>query len=106
MKCVNCGSKTDGNRIVCRRCSGVDRPYNYMKIHKCGSFTQMKDSEKGVCNIFYLCQPIKKALKNEALIDPNLGHVICPYARINLKKIISGKLSEELLKQNYKECIE
>jgi hypothetical protein len=53
-----------------------------------------------------MCEPIKRALKNEPLIVPNLGHVICPYASSNLSRIIYGEFSQEEIKGNYKECIE
>jgi hypothetical protein len=53
-----------------------------------------------------MCDPIKRALKNEPLIVPNLGHVICPYAYVNLSRVINGEFTQEEIRKNYKECIE
>jgi len=66
----------------------------------------MENAENGTCANFLLCEPIKRALKSEALIVPNLGHVICPHASINLAKAIYGQFTEEILRTNYPECLE
>ena len=52
-----------------------------------------------------MCEPIKRALKNEPLMVPNLGHVVCPHASINLSRIIYGEFSEHELR-NYRECLD
>lgn len=106
MKCINCGEKTDENQIVCAKCKSVDRCRHFLMAHVCGSFRQMENAEKGACANFLLCEPIKKALKSEALIAPNIGHVICPHAGINLAKAVYGQFTEEILKTNYPECLE
>jgi len=107
MKCVKCGNQTKGNKIVCSSCINTDVATNYIDAHKCHSFKQMKDAIEGVCQNVFLCQPIKKALKNEMLFERGLGHIVCPYPSINLSYITYNDFSQkdlELLEMNYEEC--
>lgn len=87
MKCVNCGEKTDKNQIICAKCRGVDSCLHFLTAHVCGSFMQVENDVEGSCRWFLDCEPIKRALKSEALIDSHLGHVICPYASVNLSSL-------------------
>lgn len=66
----------------------------------------MKGEIKGVCQNVLFCAPIKKALKKESLIEPSIGHVICPYPYINLMYILYRTFSKEDLERNYSECFE
>ncbi|GEM_PF-3414213 len=106
MKCVSCGEKKENNQIVCPKCRGVDRRLHFLTAHACRSFVQMENAEKGLCANFLLCEPIKRALKNGALIEPNLGDVVCPHASINLSKAVYGQFAEEMIRMRYPECLE
>ena len=59
----------------------------------------------GLCQNYLLCAPIKSALKNEALMTRGLGHVICPYAIVNINRAKNTQLSEQQAKANYPECL-
>lgn len=109
MTCINCGKKTEEGKIVCESCMNVDRHIKYLEVHTCGSFVPMEGELEGICQNVLSCAPIKKALKNEPLIVPSLGHVVCPHARINLGFIVYRTFDgKELgrLKRNYSECFE
>ncbi len=98
--------KHEEKQLSAQVVGGVDRHRPFVHAHICQSFIQVKGDVEGVCKKFLLCTPIKKALKNELLIEPNLGHVVCPHASTNLAKIIYGEFDEETLKMNYKECFD
>ena len=106
MKCVNCGKKTDEGRIVCQGCRNSDIYNKFLTVHTCGSFMQMEGKIEGVCRNVLFCAPIKKALEGEPLIEPWLGHVICPHSSENLIYILHGEFSREDLEHNYKEYLE
>jgi len=103
LHCINCGSETKDNLIVCSTCSSVDQYVQFLKGHNCGSFLQKKDDLEGVCSNYFLCSPIKKALKKEALIEVGLGHVVCPHPEINLSRIIHGGIPEKFIENIYSE---
>lgn len=105
MKCLICGEKTN-NKLLCGKHTSVEHCLLYLTVHTCNSFKQKKGEPQGVCEFHLLCEPIKKALKHEALINPNLGHVVCPYAEMNLSKVIYSEVSDEEIKSNYPECID
>jgi hypothetical protein len=105
MKCLICGAKTN-NRLLCGKHTGVDQCLPYLTVHNCQSFTQKKGEPEGVCQNHLLCEPIKRALKHEALINQNLGHVVCPHAGMNLSKAVYSEVNEEEVKSNYPECID
>jgi len=105
MKCLICGEKTN-NRLLCEKhIGGVDACLQYLTVHNCNSFKQKIGELEGVCEFHLLCAPIKKALKHEILINGNIGHVVCPYAGINLGKVIYSEVSEEEIRSNYPECL-
>lgn len=106
MKCVSCGKKINDARIVCEGCRSLDRCSKFLIVHTCESFEQMEGKTKGVCRYVLLCEPIKKALKGEALIEPLMGHVVCPHPYENLRYILYGEFSREDLEKNYKEYLE
>lgn len=105
MKCVSCGNKTRGNHLVCPKCSGIESHLQFLEAHKCGSFFQIEGEAQGTCRNALMCEPIKRALKNEPLIDPQIGHVFCPYASINLYRIIHSEFDKHELR-NYTECVD
>ena len=106
MKCVNCQKETTLGRVVCPACASVDKHMDYLRVHQCDAFVQVKDADKGLCQNFLTCAPIKEALKFNSLIQENLGHVVCPYAYVNLERIINGDISVEALIMNYRECLD
>jgi hypothetical protein len=105
MKCLVCGEPTDKN-ILCRKHIGVDGCLESMTVHTCGSFRQKSDEIDGTCVNCLSCAPIKSALKHEIFVKHGLGHIICPYASINLAKIIYSDIKPEQFKENYSECLE
>jgi hypothetical protein len=105
MKCLVCGEKAN-ERLLCPKHMGVDTCLQYLTVHNCNSFVQKKGEPQGVCEHYLLCTPIRKALKHEILMSGNLGHVVCPYAEMNLSKAIYSEVSEEEIKSNYPECLE
>lgn len=109
MKCVKCGNPTKGNKIICPNCINTDVASNYLRTHVCGSFTQVKGADEGICQHVFECMPIKLALKNEILFEKGIGHVICPHAGMNLGVITHKDFADkelDFLKMNYKECFE
>lgn len=106
MKCVNCGETTKGSLITCPDCSNLDSLVKVLSSHVCGSFFQVENEVKGSCRNFYMCKPIKMALQNKPLIEPGIGHVVCPYPSINLGKIMHSEMSEDMIKNNYSECMD
>ena len=104
MKCLICSEKSD-DRLLCSKHIGVDLPLRYLSAHTCHSFKQKEGKMKGFCDHYLLCAPIKKALQNEFIFN-NLGHLICPYASLNLSQAIYGKFTKEEIQNNYPECIE
>jgi len=105
MKCLICGEKTK-NKLLCEKHASLGDCLPYLTFHICRSFAQKKGEPEGVCEFHLLCEPIKRALKREVLIDRNIGHVICPHAQINLGKAIYLKVSEVEIKNNYPECLD
>ena len=84
----------------------VDAYVKFLEAHICRSFMQKKGEMKGICQNVLLCEPIKKALKNEMLIAPSIGHVVCPYPRINLGYIVYRTFDKKDLERSYSECFE
>ena len=85
---------------------GVDACLQYLTVHNCNSFKQKEGEPQGICKHYLLCKPIKEALKHEILISSNIGHVVCPYAEMNLSKAIYSEVNEEEIRSNYPECLE
>lgn len=106
MRCLVCGEKTE-KKVLCKKhIRDTDSLALYVTGHTCHSFFQIKDGVPGMCQNHLLCEPIKRALKGEILIVPNLGHVVCPHPTINLADFVYGKIEEKDIKQNYPECLE
>lgn len=60
----------------------------------------------GVCRNLLACEPIKRALKKRTLIEPHLGHVVCPHAGTNLGQMVYKEFDEDDLRSNYGECFD
>jgi hypothetical protein len=105
MKCLICGEKTN-SMLLCQKHLGVDACLPYLTVHNCSSFKQKEGEDEGVCERYLLCAPIKKALKHEVLISGNIGHVVCPYAAVNLTKAICSQVKAEEIVSNYRECLD
>ena len=105
MKCLICGEKTE-KMLLCPKHIGVDTRLQYLTIHNCSSFKQKEGEFGGMCQHYLSCAPIKKALKHEILMSSNIGHVVCPYASINLSKAVYSKVNKEEIGPNYPECLE
>jgi len=87
-----------------RKTCNFRRFYHTSKVHTCQSFVQKIGEQEGACEFYLACEPIKRALKREALINRNLGHVICPYPEINLSRYM--EVAKEQIKAKYPECLE
>ena len=105
MKCLICGEKTD-KRILCERHIGVDACLQTMTVHTCQSFAQKSGEQTGVCGNYLLCNPIKSSLKHEPFVTRGLGHIICPYATMNIRKIVNSEFTDDEIRGNYRECLE
>lgn len=106
MKCVNCGGKAEEGRLLCPKCLGIENYTQFVSSHVCGSFMQKTGEMDGVCQNAIVCEPMKRALQGQPLIDPQLGHVICPYPSINISYLRYQKFDKDTLKIKYNEYLE
>ena len=93
MKCVNCGGKAEEGKSLRPKCLGIEN-------HTCGSFMQKTGEMDGVCQNAILCEPMKRALQGQSLIDPQLGRVICPYPSVNISFLRHLKSDRKLRESN------
>jgi len=106
MKCFYCKKNFEGNGIMCPNCRSVGYFVPYVKAHKCQSFHQQEGAQRGHCENYLMCRPLKMALQKKTIFEKNLGYIVCPYPEENLSRIIYGPLTIEDIQLNYPECID
>lgn len=107
MKCVHCGSISQEGKLLCQKCMKESEWYSqFVKSHTCNSFMPKEGGANVVCKNAISCQPMKKALQEQQLINSQMGHVVCPYPEMNISHLIYNKFSKETLERNYKEYLD
>jgi len=92
-------------KLICPKCCEIDRYTQFIKAHTCWSFHQLENEYEGVCKNAIVCAPMKNALQSKPFIEPQLGHVICPYYSVNISFLTTNNFSKDLLETNYSEYL-
>ena len=91
MKCVKCGGKAEEGKLLCQKCLGIEDPTQFVLSHVCGSFMQKAGEMDGVCQNAIVCEPMKRALQGQPLIDPELGHC---YVSLPISKYLLSSVQD------------
>ena len=105
MKCVNCGEKGEEGKLLSPKYSEIENNTQFVSSYIYGSFMQKTGEMDGVSQNAIVCEPMKRALQGQSLIDPHLGHVTCPYPSVNISYLRYRTFDKETIRPNYKEYL-